>query len=189
MQHWKALLDANVLYPAGVRDILLRLADRGLFRPLWTAQIHDEWIRNLLSDRPELTADKLQRTRSTMDEHFPEALVSSYESLIPGLDLPDPRDRHVLAAAIRAPADVIVTRNLRDFPAHRLTPHGLEAQHPDEFILGLLDARHGEVLAAVRDHRTALRNPPRSPEEHLAALESGGLVQSVSILRDYMDTI
>ena len=86
MQHWKALLDANVLYPAGVRDILLRLADRGLFRPLWTAQIHDEWIRNLLSDRPELTADKLQRTRSTMDEHFPRpwspATKASYQELI-----------------------------------------------------------------------------------------------------------
>ena len=88
MQHRAALLDANVLYPAGVRDILLRLADRGLFRPLWTAQIHDEWIQNLLSDRPELTADKLQRTRSTMDEHFPEAMVISYESPYQGLISP-----------------------------------------------------------------------------------------------------
>ena len=189
MQHWTALLDANVLYSAGVRDVLLRLADRGLFRPLWTAQIHDEWIRNLISDRPELTAAKLQRTRSKMDEYFPEALVTGYEGLIPRLDLPDPRDRHVLAAAICARADAIVTRNLRDFPADRLTPHGLQAQHPDEFVMGLLDAQLGDVLAAVRDHRTALRNPPRSPEEHLAALESLGLARSVSMLRDYMGAI
>ena len=84
MQHWTALLDANVLYQAGVRDILLRLADRGLFTPLWTAQVHDEWIRNLISDRPDLTAAKLQRTRSKMDEYFPEALVTGYESQLWG---------------------------------------------------------------------------------------------------------
>ncbi|MDE0191519.1 MAG: hypothetical protein OXQ90_09195 [Gammaproteobacteria bacterium] len=86
MQHWTALLDANVLYQAGVRDILLRLADRGLFTPLWTAQIHDEWIRNLISDRPDLTAAKLQRTRSKMDQYFPRpwsrATKASYQGLI-----------------------------------------------------------------------------------------------------------
>ena len=110
MARRRALLDANVLYPAGLRDMLLRLADRYLFVPLWSADIHEEWIRSLLADRPDLDASVLERTRTVMDGHFPEAIVIGYESLAGDLDLPDPGDRHVLAAAIAGQAQVIVTR-------------------------------------------------------------------------------
>ena len=85
-----ALLDANVLYPAGLRDFLLRLADRYLYTPLWSADIHSEWMRSLLADRPDLPADALERTREAMDRHFPEAVVTGYDSLAATLDLPDP---------------------------------------------------------------------------------------------------
>ncbi len=112
-----ALLDANVLYPAGLRDLLLRLADRYLFAPLWSADIHAEWMRSLLAGRPDIDASVLDRPREVMDDHFPDALVDGYEDIAAGLDLPDPDDHHVLAAAIHGRANVIVTRNLRDFPA------------------------------------------------------------------------
>ncbi len=86
MHGMTALLDANVLYPAGLRDFLLRLADQYLYRPLWSATIHEEWIASLLEDRPDLTASRLERTRAIMDEYFPEAIVTGYDSLIAGLD-------------------------------------------------------------------------------------------------------
>lgn len=189
MKRRAALLDANVLYPAGLRDILLRLADRRLFTPLWSAAIHEEWIHSLLSDRPDLTVGQLERTRAMMDEHFPDAVVTGYEALIAGLKLPDVRDRHVLAAAIRGGADVIVTRNLRHFPAHQIAEHALEVRHPDDFVVDLFDFMHDRVVAAVRDHRAALKNPPRSPNEHLTALESLGLLKTVMILQKHIDVI
>ena len=144
-----ALLDANVLYPAGLRDFLLRLADQYLYAPLWSADIHAEWIGSVLADRPDLTADVLERTRAVMDRHFPDAVVTGYSARAAGLDLPDADDLHVLAAAIEGGADLIVTRNLRDFPADRLAPHGLTAQHPDVFIADLLDADPEAALAVT----------------------------------------
>ncbi|MCY3597304.1 MAG: PIN domain-containing protein [Rhodospirillales bacterium] len=185
----RAVLDADVLYPAGLRDLLLRLADRYLFTPLWSADIHAEWMRSLLADRPDLDAAVLERTRSVMDGHFPEAVVTGHRALVGDLDLPDPDDRHVLAAAIEGRADVIVTRNMRDFPADRLAPHALAAEHPDAFVAGLLESDPETVLAVVRGHRAALRNPPRSAGGHLAALERLGLPGTVSLLRAHADAI
>ena len=108
--------DANVLYPAELRNFLMHLALIGVFRAKWSPEVHEEWIRSLLANRPDLTREKLERTRQLMDKAAPDALVTGYEHLIPGLRLPDPNDRHVLAAAIRCGASVIVTRNLGDFP-------------------------------------------------------------------------
>jgi predicted nucleic acid-binding protein len=112
-----AFYDANVLYPAELRNLLMHLALTGLFRAKWSADVHEEWISALLEKRPDLTRDKLERTRALMDLHAVDALVTGYEDLIPGLQLPDPNDRPVLAAAIRGQATVIVTMNLRDFPS------------------------------------------------------------------------
>jgi hypothetical protein len=97
-------------------------------------------------DRSDLTRAKLERTRQLMDKAAPDALVRGYEHLIPGLALPDPNDRHVLAAAIRAGASVIVTCNLPDFPPHVLGEFDIEAQHPDDFIVHLLDLAPGLVV-------------------------------------------
>ena len=183
MARLTALLDANVLYPAGLRDLLLRLADRYLFAPLWSADIHAEWTSNLLADRPDIDSNVLDRTRAVMEQHFPDALVTGYEVLAAELDLPDPDDRHVLAAAINGKADVIVTANLRDFPASQLAPHALAAQHPDTFVADLFEVDSEAVLAAVRGHRSALRNPPRSVGEYLSAVERLGLSTTASLLR------
>ncbi|MBC8122315.1 MAG: PIN domain-containing protein [Gemmatimonadaceae bacterium] len=101
MAAFTALYDANVLYPAELRNLLMHLASMGLFRAKWSADIHEEWMSSLLKNRPDLTRFKLERTRMLMYKHAVDALVDGYEDLIPGLRLPDPDDRHVLAAAIR----------------------------------------------------------------------------------------
>lgn len=181
-----ALYDANVLYPAEIRNLLMHLALTGLFRAKWSADIHEEWMSNLLKNRPDLTRVQLERTRMLMDKHAVDALVNGYEDLIPGLQLPDPDDRHVLAAAIRGRADVIVTMNLRDFPADILNPLGIEVQHPDEFILHLLDLAPGAVMAAAQTHRQSLKNPAKTVDEYLETLERQGLTQTVSALREYI---
>lgn len=178
-----ALYDANVLYPASLRDLLIRLARTGLVGARWTNLIHDEWIRNLLANRPDLTAAQLQRTRELMERAVPGALVEGFEQWIPRLTLPDPDDRHVLAAAIASSADVIVTFNTKDFPGDRVAEHGIVVKDPDTFVLELLSSHPEVVHAAARAQRASLRKPPRSPEEYLADLGSGGLKRFAEALR------
>lgn len=157
----------------------------GLFRAKWTDKIHDEWIRTLLANRHDLDPAKLARTRVQMNEAVPDSLVTGYESLIAGLDLPDVDDRHVLAAAIHCNADAIITFNLRDFPAEKLAQYDIELQHPDEFLYHQFGLCEAEVLNAARRCRERLKNPPRNVDEYLLALERCGLPQSVSHLRSY----
>lgn len=178
-----ALYDACVLYPAPLRDLLLELALRDLFRAKWTDAIHDEWIRNLLKQRPDLKPEQLARTRELMNANVRDCLVTGYESLIPALALPDSDDRHVLAAAIHSRADVIVTFNLDDFPAERLKPYGLEAQHPDEFIAHLSDLSPQMVILAARRCRARLRSPLKTELEYLDILASQRLPETVAFLR------
>ena len=146
-----------------------------LFRAKWTEAIHEEWMRSVLKVRPDLSREQLQRTRELMDAHVRDCLVTGYEELIPVLTLPDPDDRHVLAAAIRSGADVIVTYNLDDFPAESLAKWGILPQHPDDFIIHLIDLAAPRVCAAAKRHRESLKNPPKTVEEFLGALERQGL--------------
>jgi predicted nucleic acid-binding protein len=178
-----AFYDANVLYPAELRNFLMHLALTGLFRAKWSNAVHEEWITNLLKNRQDITRQKLERTRYLMDKAAIDALVEGYEHLIPPLSLPDENDRHVLAAAIEGEAQVIVTMNLKDFPDEVLQRYEIEAQHPDEFILHLIDLAPDAVMDAAETHRQSLKNPPKSVEEFLASLEAQGLPQSVAALR------
>jgi hypothetical protein len=123
--------DACVLHPAPVRDLLVRIANTGIVRARWSEAILDECFGSILIQRPELSSAALERTRQLMMDAVPDCLVTGHESLIGDLDLPDPGDRHVLAAAIRAGAQAIVTFNLKDFPADRLMRYDIEAKHPD----------------------------------------------------------
>lgn len=120
MGNFTAFLDASVLYPAPLRDLLPELAVSDLHRAKWSNAVHDEWINALLRTRPDLTRERLERTRDLMNAHTRDALVAGYEDMIEVLALPDPDDRHVLAAAIKGRADLIVTANLKDFPADAL---------------------------------------------------------------------
>jgi predicted nucleic acid-binding protein len=184
-----AVYDANILYPAPLRDLFIRVAQAGLVRARWTEAIHEEWIRNVLKDNPRLSTERLARTRALMNEAVRDCLVTGYEDLIESLSLPDPDDRHVLAAAIRADADIIVTYNLIDFPAETLARFDIEAQHPDDFLADLLDLAPGLVCAAVKRQREGLQNPPKTAEELLCTLESQGLTQTVARLRQFIDLI
>lgn len=184
-----ALFDACVLYPAPLRDLLMHLALTDLFRAKWTDDIHEEWMRSVLTTRPDLRREQLERTRDLMNAHVRDCLVTGYEDLIDGLALPDPDDRHVLAAAIRAGADVIVTFNLRDFPAGAIGKYGIEGQHPDDFIVDLLGADSVAVCAAAKRHRLSLKRPPKSVAEYLPTLERSGLAKTVAELRGFADSI
>jgi hypothetical protein len=157
----------------------------GLFRARWSTQIHEEWKRNLLVNRPDLSQDQIDRTSALMDLAIPDGLVRGHEALINGLDLPDPNDRHVLAAAIRCGASVIVTFNQRDFPQGALAPYGVEAQHPDVFIDNLFDLDPAAIVAAAQKQRAQLRNPALDVDRYLDALLRQGLVQTVKALSIY----
>ena len=189
MSSFTALYDACVLYPAPLRDLLMHVAVTDLYRAKWTNAIHDEWIRNVLKNRPDLKLEQLQRTRDLMNTHVRDCLVTGYESLIEAVTLPDPDDRHVLAAAIRAGADLIVTFNLKDFPEEALKPYGIEAQHPDDFLMFQLDLAPNIVCAAAKRHRASLKNPPKDVEEYLVTLEAQGLVQTVTGLSKFTELI
>lgn len=162
---FRGVLDANVLYPFTLRDTLLRAAAAGLFQLKWTEQILDEAMRNLVGDEV-ITEEQASRLRAAMSRAFPEAFVTDYEALVVGLTN-DEKDRHVVAAAIRAGAQVIVTSNLADF---RPLPEGIEAQHPDEFLCNLFDLQPDLMKQLVVEQAAALRNPPRRFEEVVAAL-------------------
>lgn len=180
-----AFLDANVLYAAALRDLLMRLALQGLFRPRWSVLVHEEWMAAVLQNFPDITRQQLERTRDLMNLYAKDSLVTGFEHQIETLQLPDPDDRHVLAAAIHVQATVIVTQNLKDFPQRALTPYGIEAQHPDVFIRHLMHRDLGAVVAAAHQHRANLKKPPRSVVDYLATLERQGLTQTVALLRTF----
>lgn len=180
-----AVYDACVLYPAPLRDFLMWLALSGRFRAKWSLEIHNEWKRNLLKNRPDLTAEQLDRTSELMDQALPDACVTGYEDLIEGLTLPDIDDRHVLAAAIRCNANVIVTFNQKDFPCAALISFGIEAQHPDDFVGNLFSLDPAAVVAAAQRQRKQLKLPPMDVGTYLDLLERQGLVQSSKALTRY----
>lgn len=162
----------------------MQLALTDLFRAKWTDQIHEEWIRNVLKDRPDLTLEQLTRTKDLMNSHVRDCLITGYESLIPSLQLPDPDDCHILAAAIQGGVDVIVTFNLKDFPRQTLAPYDIEVQHPDEFIACVIDLKPFKIAQAVETVRKRLYNPSMTVEEHLETLLRQGLPLSFSKLRE-----
>ncbi len=175
--------DACVLYPAPLRDLLMWLALSGLFQAKWTEKIHQEWISNLLKNRPDLTLAQLNRTKDLMNHNVRDALVNDYEHLIPTLTLPDPNDRHILATAIKSKASLIITFNLKDFPSSILKNYQLEAINPDEFIVELIALDKQVVIQAATQHKNTLRNPPFTFNEYLETLANQRLVETAKILK------
>lgn len=177
-----AVLDACVLYPMPIRDLLLHLASFELYKPKWTNEIQQEWQRNLLKNRVDLKPEQLKRTALEMDKAFPDANVEGYEALVTSFHLPDPDDNHVLAATVRCHAEVIETANQKDFPNEYLAQFDIEAQHPDYFIANLIDLNPKEALKAFQQQVSFLKNPPLSGKEVLAALEKSGLSKACAKL-------
>lgn len=180
------VLDACALYPASLRNLMMWLAWNDVIRARWTEAIHEEWMRNVLANHPDLARQQLERTRRMMDEAAGECLVEGYEGLINDITLPDLDDRHVMAAAIHAQAEAVITWNLRDFPAEIVAEFGIAIQTPDEFVCGLLESSRDAVLEAMHEHRASLKNPPKSPAEYLANLAVQGLVKCSAILQGHL---
>lgn len=153
-----AVLDANVLIPAALRDTLLRAAGAGLYEARWTEDILAEVERNLAATW-HWTDAQIQRFRTALAEHFPQARISGHAAIIDTMPN-DPKDRHVLAAAVVAQAQIIVTLNLRDFPEAALLPLGVAAESPDTFLTRLFRERHAEMLDLLAQQAQALRQPP-----------------------------
>ncbi|MCL2468028.1 MAG: PIN domain-containing protein [Micrococcales bacterium] len=168
----RVVYDANVLYSATLRDVLIRVGMARLVQPKWTEQILDETFENLLANRPDLDPARLERTRDLMNAALRDVLVTGYEPRIADLSLPDPDDRHVLAAAIHADAELIITKNLRDFPADTLMPLGIQAQHPDMFLCALHQDYPRALTTIVCEIATVWRNSKTTPIDVLDSLSA-----------------
>jgi len=166
----------------------MRLALTDLFKAQWTDKIHNEWINALLR-RDQFKLEDLEHVRDLMDMHVRDAKVYGYEDLIDTVELPDPNDRHVLAAAIKCNADAIVTFNLKDFPKEVLSKYQIEAIHPDDFVCYQIDLSSGKACSVIKAQRKALKNPPLDRESFLAVLQKQQLPQTVSTLKKYIDFI
>ena len=167
------VFDACVLFSADLRDLLVQLAMTDLFHAKWTDEIHEEWIRNLTA----VPTERLQVTRRLMEEVLPMAMVNGYEEHIPTVTLPDPNDRHVVAAAIAAKASLILTWNLRHFPPSELKKFGLRRITPDEFLCDLYDKGPDLVIGSLANARRNLKKSQVSASDFIRILESQNLVQ------------
>lgn len=183
------LLDACILYPAGLRNLMMWLAVHDLIRPKWSDRIHGEWMRNVLNDRPDLTRDQLERTRRLMDQHAGDCLVTGYARHVARLELPDEDDRHVLAAAIESEAEAIVTWNVSDFPEDAVLEFGIGVLTPDELVQSLLVEDTQATIRAMAEHRGSLANPPLSPSEYVGMLARQGLRRTVEQLGDMLGSL
>lgn len=168
---FKVVLDANVLYPAPVRDLLLNLADLEIVTPYWSKVIQEEWVRNLLLNRPDLTLVKLKRTVKIMNLAFPGADVIEFEDLIDELELPDSNDRHVLAVAIKCKAKAIITFNKKDFPKKYVNQYNIEVFTPGKLIELMYKLNSELVNKAFENQLASLKNPPMSKSELINILE------------------
>lgn len=175
---YSALLDANVLHPAFLRGALLWFADARLLRPVWSEDILEEWRRSVMRRHKDVDEGKLGELQETFTSQFPDAQVYNYRPFIDVLDLPDEKDRHVLAAAIVGRCNGIVTANLKDFPEKTLEMYGIEAVHPDEFIVNIIDLDQDKALAASKRHREAMSKTTPTVEEFLDRYEQAGLIQA-----------
>jgi hypothetical protein len=171
-----AVYDACVLYPFHLRNLLVQCAADRLIDARWTDQIHDEWIRSLTVRDPTIPLGRLRAACDLMNAAVPAARAAGYEALVPSIALPDPGDRHVVAAAVKAGARVIVTWNLRDFPLTELRRHGLRKETPDAFLTDLHDRLPDVIVAAVARARRNLRRSETSPTEFVRALRRQNLI-------------
>lgn len=178
-----AVYDACVLYPFHLRNVLIQCAFDGLVEARWTDNIHDEWTRNLVANTPALPIERLIATRDRMKAVLPEADVTNYRPLVASLKLPDPDDRHVLAAAIAGKASVIVTWNLKDFSRRDLLPYGVTSQSPDDFLTDLHAAFPEALISSVKRARRNLRKTTPSVEAFVDALQQSGLKKFSGVLR------
>lgn len=186
---FSAVLDACVLYPAPVRDVLLSVAAEGCFKPFWSHMIHNEWQRNLLINRKDLSQEQLNKTANLMDRCFQSANVNDFHHLIDDLTLPDSSDRHVLALAIRVDARFIITNNLKDFPKANLRRYSIKSISADDFLCDIFRQSEELVLEGLRAQRKRLKSPPKSQSEFIETLKNNGLSEFSKNLKEKIKSI
>jgi predicted nucleic acid-binding protein len=178
------VLDTNVIYPIDIRDLLFWFAYYELYTPKWSKHIFDEWKYVMI--RKGVSEEEANKRIGKAQMAFPDALVDNYESLIEGLHLPDEKDRHVLAAAIKTNANVIVTNNLKDFPEDYLANFGLKVKNVDDFITDLIDLNPKRAIQAFKDlvfHRT---NPDLDEFQILDRFRKIGLMDSANYIHSLL---
>lgn len=184
-----AVFDACILYPFHLRNVIVQAGVDRLFQARWTNEIHDEWMRNLVANVPGLSVERLAATKQLMTIALPDATVTGYEKHIETISLPDPDDRHVVAAAIEAKATHILTWNLRHFPARVLKAHGLVRQTPDAFLADLYDQVPQLLLASSANARRNLSKSGLSAEEFVDVLREQKLTQLDKRLRAHLGNL
>lgn len=174
------VLDTNVIYPIVIRDLLFWFAHYDLYTPKWSAHIFDEWrsVMHRKGVTDEIAEKRIQKAYLA----FPDALVCNYESLISELSLPDEDDCHVLAAAIKADASLIVTNNTKDFPKDVLSKYGLKAKTADDFLTDIIDLNTKTALEAFKQMVMNKRNPDLDEYEVLDFLRKNELKDTANYL-------
>ena len=181
-----AILDACILYPFHLRNVVVQAAVDRLVEARWTDEIHEEWMRSLATGAPAVPMERLQNTRRLMDDALPTATVSGYEGHVAAVNLPDPNDRHVVAAGIAAGAALILTWNLRHFPANELKTFGLRKETPDAFLAGLYDKVPDLMIDTLANARQNLTKSRVSASDFVAILESQRLVELAKRVRRHV---
>jgi len=177
---FKAVLDTNVIYPVIIRDLLFWFAHYDLYTPKWSRNIFDEWMA--VMERKGVPQEEAKKRVQKANLAFPDALVQDYEVLLNELTLPDPKDRHVLAAAIKTNADVIVTNNLKDFPAPYLESFGLSAKLADDFLTDIIDLNSQTAVQSFREMVMYKKNPELNEYQVLELLRKNGLTDTANYL-------
>lgn len=180
----KVVLDACVLYPASIRDTLLSVAAEGCFIPFWSQLIHNEWQRNLLKNRDDLTQENLNYTSDAMDRSFHGSCFNDFHQLLDQMNLPDKDDNHVLALAVACGAEYIVTSNLKDFPENELAKYNVKTITPDQFLVKLFNQLDILVIEGLKAQRSRLKNPIKSEDEFVETLKNSGLIEFSNLLEE-----
>ena len=184
-----AVFDSCILYPFHLRNIIVQAAVDRLVEARWTDVIHDEWMRNLMTQVPAIPMERLQVTCQLMNSALPTATIRGYEEHIPSITLPDPDDRHVVAAGIAANASYVLTWNLRHFPANELKKFGLRAMNPDAFLSGLFEKIPDLVISSLANARRNLSRTLVSASDFIAILERQKLVQVAKRVEKYVSDL
>jgi predicted nucleic acid-binding protein len=178
-----AVLDANVLYPAPIRDLLLHMAFLSIYQPKWSDKIQEEWTCSLLAKRSDLKKSSLKNTCKWMDTVFPDARTLKDKELKTPINLPDKNDIHIVETAINSHANYIITFNLKDFPKDELEKYDVETIHPDDFVCQMLDELPDVILKAFHNQVLLLKKPAKTADEVLTAIQRCGLPKTENKLR------
>jgi hypothetical protein len=183
-----AFLDACVIVPLAPCDTMLRMADAGAFRPVWSQNVLVEALRALERIHPDVDPSRFRSRFRSMNEAFDDALVEGWEPLAKGIELPDPNDAHVVAAALLGRADLIVTENVKDFPDSVLAPLGLEAIRTDAFLLDQFDLSPRGACRIVTEQAAAMRQPPVELTQLLDRLSRSGVPGFAQKVREALES-